>query len=555
MNDRRRFLQAAALSLPFLAGCSTPWDGERSETDDRPTSPGTGDGPDGTSGPGPTVSERFDHVYDVVEEGIDPTGETRIDESVEELAGDDTLLYFPEGQYSVGSVVIQDVQNFGMVGDGATFDIAEKGKNIYLSLRRVADVHVEGFTVDNSGKNEAAAVDLKCTGGTNRLRNYAVEGFVDVHQRTFGFTLMVEGEDTSLELENVDLSKGARNAGGAFVFPQRDFYDPDRAAGSLAIRDCVMKGWGKEGLYASAHSGPLRIVGGEYANNAIAQVRIGGGNAPTDAIVRDVTVRVTGIPEYMPPRNRLLRGIWLKEGDGAVIENCTIEAHNLTHSETQGAVVVNGQFGRVTIRDCDITSSVPRPGIVAEAPEEEYDATWMPSLDRLPAEWHVTVENTTITGGLSDVEAVDVVGRDGCAFRNVTIDQPESGADGIRLERLASCTVTDSTIDAQRFPLLVTVPESTDDCLVRLDGVTLRGGGPAGADQPLASTRDGTFCVDASLVSGSDPGPGQLFGLSRTAADAPDGGAANGTSASSGPTADHRSDGAVQFLYGQLVDD
>lgn len=548
MNSRRKFLHAAAVSLPFLAGCSAPWDGG-SRTSEQPPADAPGGEPTNTAEePARDLRSRFDTVYNVVDEGADPEGGARVDSLVEELAGDDTLLYFPAGRYKIGSVLIRGVENFGLVGDGATFDIDEKGKNIYLSLRQVADVHVEGFTVDNSGKNEAAAVDLKCTGGTNRLRNYRVEGFVDVRRRTFAMTLMVEGEDTELAIENVDLSEGARNAGAAFVFPQRDFYDPERAAGALAFHDCVMNGWGKEGLYASAHSGPLEVVGGEYANNAIAQVRIGGGNAPTDAIVRDVTVRVTNIPDYVPPKNRLLRGIWLKEGDGALVENCDIQVHNLGRVQTQGAIVVNGQFGRVTIRDCDVTTTVPRPGIVAESPEEEYDATWMPSLDHLPPEWTVTVENTTIRGDISDTEAVHVVGRNGCVFRNVTVDRGGSRTDGIRLTRIESCRVEGSTISTERFPLVVTVPASAENCLVHLDETELRGETPE-ASAPLASANSNTFCVSTDTIPESNSASHRLFGLARTATGDPNRTTAGGTSDTG------QSDGDVHLLYGRLFEE
>ena len=460
---------------------------------------------------------------------------------MEELATDDTLLYFPTGRYLIGSVLVEGVRNVGLLGEDTTFEIDEPGQNIYLSLRNVADILVDGFTVDNTGANEAAAVDLKCTGGTNRFRNYAVDGFVDVPERTFAFTLMVQGADTDLTLSNVDLSQGGTNAGAVFVFPQRDFYDPDQAAGSLTFRDCVMQGWGKEGLYASAHSGPLRVLGGEYANNAIVQVRVGGGNAPTEAVVRDVTVRATEIPDYMPANNRLLRGIWLKEGDGALIENCEIQVQNLGRTQTQGGIVVNDQFGRVRIRDCEITSSVPRPAVVAENPVTEYDSQWMPSLDRLPEEWSITVEDTSITSSISDIEAVHIVGRDGSLFRNVTVEQLERGGDGIQLHRTGSCRIEDSTIDAQRFPVAVALPESSDDCVVHLARTTIAGRSAGRTEQVVATNTENRFCVQSDPIDGTDPAPRQLLGLTRT-----------GTAGSTGETTTR--DSQAYVLFGRLFD-
>lgn len=551
MQDRRTFIRAAGLSLTALAGCAAL---DRDETTPAPQpSPGDPaterqtDAPaDATATERPVGAElrsRFETVYDVTEQGADASGGGRIDALVEELAGDDTLLYFPPGRYRVGSVLVRGVSNFGLVGDGATFDIDEPGQNIYLSLREVEDVLVDGFTVDNTGKNEAAAVDLKCTGGTNRFRNYAVEGFVDVPERTFAFTLMVEGEETELTLADVDLRRGGANAGATFVFPRRDFYDPERAAGSLTFRDCVMRGWGKEGLYASAHSGPLRVVGGEYSNNAIVQIRIGGGNAPTEAIVRDATVRVTEIPPYVPADNRLFRGIWLKEGDGAVIENCEIEVHNLARTQTQGGIVVNDQFGRATVRNCRIESSVPRPAIVADPPAERYDAQWMPSLDALPEAWSITVADTTVNCSISEIEAIHLVGRDNSTFRNVAIEQSQRGGDGIHLHRSASCRIVDSDVTADRYPLVVALPESSDDCVVRLEGTTLTATQGEQGDGTVATSADNEFCVGPDPVDGADPAPRQLLGLTRTA---------DGRGTDTPETATKREDGYV--LYGRLFD-
>ncbi|MEA5389561.1 hypothetical protein VB779_22770 [Haloarculaceae archaeon H-GB11] len=105
----------------------------------------------------------------------------------------------------------------------------------------------------------------------------------------------------------------------------------------MTFRNCLMKNWGKEGLYASPHSGPIRVLGGEYANNAIVQVRVGSGHAPTRAIVRDVDIRVTKLHSYISDKHDLLRGIWLKEGDRALVENCRVILRNVDPKKTPGA--------------------------------------------------------------------------------------------------------------------------------------------------------------------------------------------------------------------------
>lgn len=502
MTRRRQVLKHLGVALTGLGGCYTQ---TRRQTE-TPTETTTGNGTeaDGTATPSgrSRLEDRFGTVHNVVEEGVDDTGEQYVDDGIHALAGDDTLLYFPSGTYRIGGLRFRDLSNFGLLGDDATFRIGTRGRSVSLGFQHVSDVHVEGFTLDNSATNTAAWCDFKCVGGSNVIRDYSVAEFVDVDERTNGFTLMAEGAETDLTLQNVDLRHGARNGAGAFVFPQREFYDPDHEPGSLEFRNCVMKGWGKEGLYASAHGGPLRVIGGEYANNAIVQVRVGGGNASTDAIVRDVTVRVTEIPDYTPSGNRIFRGIWLKEGDECLVENCTVEISGVGPNQTQGAIVVNNQFGRATVRNCDLTTNVQRPAIAADEPVDEFRPGPMPSMDRLPEGWSITCENVTIAGESPHTPAVDIRERDGCTLNDITIDKTGQASDGVQLHESADCRIAMSSVTVSRFPLVVNFETGASGCVCRLTGTSLDATNLDRGGRELVSTDDGEFCIDAAALGG-----------------------------------------------------
>ena len=502
MTRRRQVLTHLGVALTGLGGCYTQ---TRRQTDTpTETNAGTGTAADGTATPSvrSRLEGRFGTVHNVVEAGVDDTGEQYVDDRVHELAGDDTLLYFPSGTYRIGGLRFRDRSNLGLLGDDATLRIDTRGRSVSLGFQHVSDVHVEGFTLDNTATNTAAWCDFKCVGGSNVIRNYSVADFVDVDERTNGFTLMVEGTDTDLTLENVDLRHGARNGAAAFVFPQREFYDPNDEPGAIEFRNCVMKGWGKEGLYASAHGGPLRVIGGEYANNAIVQVRVGGGDGETEAVVRGVTVRVSEIPDYMPGGNRILRGIWLKEGDGALVENCAVEISGVGPNQTQGAIIVNNQFGRATIRNCDLTTNVQRPAIAANEPVSGFSPGRMPSMDQLPEGWSVTCENLSIDGESSNTPAVDIRRREGCTLSDVSIDKTGQASDGVQLYESADCHIDASSITVGRFPLVVDFAPDASDCVCRFGSTSLEATDLDRGGTELVSAEDGVFCIDAAALGG-----------------------------------------------------
>ena len=119
--------------------------------------------------------------------------------------------------------------------------------------------------------------------------------------------------------------------------------------GSLRFEDCHVEGFQGNGLYASPSNGPVEVVGGLYANNGIASVRVS-----SPATVRDVTVRC----DEAPAEFRNMRGIRLRHGDHVLVENCTVEFSDLTYSA--GGVVVEPMMESATIRNVEVDVSAER---------------------------------------------------------------------------------------------------------------------------------------------------------------------------------------------------
>lgn len=532
MTNRRTLLRSlATVAGVSMAGCS-----EIDPASEEPTSrPRRTESPIPRTTTPDEVRSEFDRVVNVVDAGADPEGTRLIDDVLHAEAADDTLLYFPPGRYRVGQVRFENRSRFGLIGDDATLIPDVRGRNVLLNFYAVTDLHVEGFHVDSTAENTLAWTGITCVGGDNTITDYTVEGFGDVSEPTFGLTLTVQGSDTTLVVNRVDLSDGAERGIATFVFPRREFPDPNQPPGTLTFRDCVMKGWGGEGLYASAHSGPVSVVGGEYANNAIDQVRVGGGNASNRALIRDVSVSVSRMPPYTPPSRQVMRGIWLKEGDGVTIENCHVSLDGVAPTQTTGAIVLNEQFGRATIRDTTVTTSVSRPAVVAASPASQFDPQQMPSLDHLPSEWGVECENLRIESTAADTPGVLIVNRENCSLRGVDIHSAGSGGDGVRLRNVENCRISDAAISATRYPVIV-VPNSSTPCGLSLRGSSLRSSGESDSTL-LTTSSEGRFCLTPSFIADL-PGEGRALALV-------------GTEATDDRTENPRASDTEQSLYGR----
>lgn len=488
-------MAAGTAAAAALSGCSAL----RDDSDERPRAEPDVDEAEALSDP----HERFDTVVDMRAAGADDTGEERVDDLLRQRAGDDTLLRFPEGEYRIGRVWFEGLENFGILGEDATFVLDERGRNVFLSFKDVADLHLEGLAVDSTAENTASWLDVQCSGGSNVVRDYAVEGFGDVSERTNGLTVQAAGEETSLTIDRANLPDGAENGAATFVFG-RDFVDTDLTPGTLTFRDCVMKGWGKEGLYASEHSGLLRVIGGEYANNAIVQVRVGGGNAPARALVRDVTIRIDEVPAYMPEKNRVLRGIWLKEGDLATVENCEVTIENVNRGSVQGGIVVNNHFGRAIIRNTRVQTAFDSPALFLQRPVGTFDQEDMPALHRMPDEWWIRVENVVVDASTAS-DAVFMAGRDGCTFDGVEVDQSGSG-DGVHVQDADGCVVSGGSIAAGRFPVLFDRFRRKDASRLYLNDVTsIESAQSDDEGQFLTASLDNRYSLGTNMVGGNVP--------------------------------------------------
>ncbi|KTG07835.1 hypothetical protein AUR64_02050 [Haloprofundus marisrubri] len=449
MNRRRYLAGLAAGMTAGIAGC-----GDSSEEPSARSNESTGEtGSNSVSNSGIPYADRYGTVVNVAASGADTSGSEAVNELLNRLVGDDTLLYFPEGEYRIDAIwALQGLRNVGVVGDGAVFHPPDKHGGAWISFDGVDGLLFEGVTIDCRNKKTAPQVQVLCEGGgSNVIRDIVLAGVHTYPQKTQAFVYRVAGAETDLLVENVDMSNGSTRTEAVFVFPTSD-------PGSLTFKDCRIIGWGEQGLYASAHGGPIQVLGGEYANNGLSQVRVGGGNADTPALVKDVTVRI----DKPRPDMKNMRGIWLKEGDGTVIEDCTIKITSLEGTLSSGGIVVDKEHGKTTVRNTDILVNAPTYGIKARYPKQGN--FYAPSLRSRPETWGLNVENVRIHGNGTGWSAIQVEGRSESMLNRVDIKQSGTDRDGIDVIDSPGTVLENLSVVVGRYPLLVNLNDEDDGC-------------------------------------------------------------------------------------------
>lgn len=471
-------------------------DGEQPADPGTPT-PSATDGPEADAERTYPHADRFETVVDVAARGGDPDGEEPINDVLESNLADDTLFFFPEGTYRIADLfVVQHHDNVGLVGPEAT--LAPRAGQIgdWLVASDVSRLLLEGLTVSNEADQTAVRTKVHVSGGENVVRDVSIVGFQDVPTRTHGFTLQVDGADTELRLDGVDLSDGARNGTGVFVHPSTD-------PGTLRLLDCRIENWYEQGLYGSSHGGPMYVIGGRYANNGKAQVRVGGGAVDTPGVVRDVTVRMTD-PQPAEDKGNVW-GIWLHEGVGTVVENCDVAVTALSEAGSSGAVVIGAEQGTTTIRDTAIRVDDSTFAIAATSPKEEGFV--IPSMARPPQDWTVTVENVEITGSADEDVGIWLVDRPGAQLRDVTVDQGGADRDGIGLLRSPGAEISGLSCSTSGFPLVADVGSAGRTPIATLDAIeTLERTAALDGEGGETSTESGTPTDEAERGAGTGDG-------------------------------------------------
>lgn len=445
--NRRRFLArlAAVGSLGALAGCPNG--------DPSPETGVGGTEREKTAVDGVTIptvyAERFGTVVDLTTAGASAGGTKPIDGALEEAAGDDTLVFLPPGRYRMdGEWSYTEFENVGIYGPAATL-VPPEGYDGDLFVLGDGEgsrgLVLDGLTVDVSASGTGPRIVHATVADGLLVRNVAVTGAQDTERGLTRFDVTdPDGRGRVQGLRLPDGGDPTTRSTGCLVGP--------RSEGRLAFRDCTMQGFPDNGLYASPAPGIVDVYGGRYANNGIANVRISDAGE-----IRGVRVVCNESREGV----QNMRGIRLREGDGATVRDCQIAMTEVTDSD--GAITLSSAMGGATIERTAIR--VDADGVPAIRAKEPGGGTGDGTANR------VVCENVAIGGSAARGEAVSVVGRSGSAFRDLCVRQTGPSRDGIVFVRSGGSTVADSQVEVTGDPVV------EEDAQVRTTNLDTRGAG------------------------------------------------------------------------------
>ncbi|WP_227373547.1 right-handed parallel beta-helix repeat-containing protein [Haladaptatus halobius] len=390
---------------------------------------------------------QFDRVYDVVDDlGMDPTGQEAIDDALQNNVRSNTKLEFPQGEYRVADLTFDfgnGLHDFGMVGvePGATIvldttdDVIGNSGAYWLSLGGSGSSNLlyEGLRHDAGGAPEAPRMQLVVDDGL-LVRDVLHRGRHGGSKGPFLFGVR-SGSGTGL-VENLRAPDGAPGGSGAVgTFVEMN------TTGELEFRNCHLAGFPNNGLYQSSKStGTVRVLGGLYRNNNIANVRLAGSGGE----VRDCCVVVDAShsdPDF--PTN--MRGVWLL-GRDATVENCDVTLTADTVSD--GGILVAGS-GTHEIRNTRIAVDTDETAAMYAAPPETTPAPVRCSNVR------VTGDASHTSGGYSGSAALRAHGRPGSVFESCCVEQTGADRDGILLQYCDASRILRCSFDVTDDPVVL----------------------------------------------------------------------------------------------------
>jgi len=370
----------------------------------------------------PAMAEEYETALNVVDAGVDPSGETPIREVLDPQMSEDSLLYFPEGEYRMdGHWDLSRLKRLAVVGDNARIVPTEGYTATLFYTGESGDtnsVYVSGLTFDFSNAKTGARPLNLVVRDELVIEDVTVEG--STRSTRFDVT-SPEGHGEIRRLELPDGGQPGEYAVGCLVGPHN--------RGEVLFEDCTIEGFPNNGLYASPSEGPVTVRGGTFRNNGIANVRVSG-----PSTVSDATVECTRAPQGFEN----MRGIWLRGGQ-CDVENCRVNMTDVTFSDGGIVGALSGE-----IRDCWVHVDASEVTAISIKP---------PRGRGTDGEHGATCKRVDVTGSASGETTVLVSDRDACVFEDLSIRQTGADRQGVHFIRSDGSAVRNATIEVTGAPL------------------------------------------------------------------------------------------------------
>lgn len=461
--NRRRLLEAglaggaAVVGTVLLGSTLDPGEGDADPSGTTPepseTTPEPGTPTETTEEPEIRHANEYGTVVDVVRAGADPTGEVPVNDLLETHAGDDTLLSFGPGKYRLRPIELSDYSHLGVAAAGPerpTF-VSAADRCIpgpYLWFRSVDDLLLDRLAFEFPGDGSGGEVRVTADGDATVRDVRAVGSCPD---QIALFRIDVTDEQGTGLVEDFWARNGNDDPTLTCIYVGEDH------AGEVTFRDCDLRGFSDNGLYASSPghpdggNGTVHVEGGIYQNNNVSNVRLGS----TGSTATGVRVVADAVPVADSVN---VRGIRLRERGDQVIQDCDIYIGRAAGDGFGGIVFHSANTG-AAVRSTTVT----------------IDRDTVPAVRAFPNEKSASgpvFEDLTVRGDAARGFAAVLDGRRGTVFRNCDIEQTGTGRGGLRLAFSHDCRIEGCRIDVDGDPIVLRQSTATvrDTTLVTPDG-------------------------------------------------------------------------------------
>jgi hypothetical protein len=429
----------------------------------------------------------FDRVLDAVDDlGLDPEGEEPIDDALDDLRVRGTLVEFPPGKYLVTETHTWEdrIDSFGFRGLGSNrrdVQFVFPRKNPYefnfLNVRGGRHFLLENLTFQQRMNLTTTVSNIVRLEDGLQIHDVELAGFTPPDPHSHGSRLKLQISET----DGVGVVRNYVSTGGGIGpkgYPTRKAQilvvtdDESTHQGELRFVDLHIENGGSHSIYATHHSGCIRVEGGLFKNNDNTNLRISGGNHPR----KRSWVRGAKLVIDTEKRDLFMDGAFYENTRGfrieapgqreelqnhtnLLIEDCDVVCRSTPNSS--GLCRVESNHGSVTLRNVRFENHVDNVPIV-EAVEPNPDVVWGPK--------QVSLDSVQIrsTGSISESwlprAAVTIVGRSGSKIRNSCISVSGNDMAGVLLKDATGCVIENTDLNVTGEPTLFSnaEPESIE---------------------------------------------------------------------------------------------
>lgn len=483
MNRRQYIGVAATAGVGLLAGCGgrdeSPDDSSDVSPDEtaEPDSGSEDTEPSGETSSRGTYGIEFDRIVHAVDDlGMDPTGESAIDDALDRAYQKGTLVRFPPGEYQVSETrsIEGSVSRFGIQGTGESHsDVVfqfpdEEDSYWFIHQNGGENVLLDNFTLDSDEKY----VGIRCrTNGGSLIQDVEWRGFLpekttDLGQLLDPGCLAADGVNT---VRRVNMGRDGAHVSGHYTRTDvhsmtgiRFYGTGTRSgvmghAGETVLEDVQIHQMGSNGVRHTHGDGVVTINGGMFKNCGLSALRIhNGDHSSKDSSITDAKIIIDH--DNAGP---IGSGNWSRNGVNGILldstghgysqptyEGCEIICQSVATDDGWGLIRATdtgrSNPGGGVFKDCRVINRTNLQTVRIDSRKPEADPPQGFTFDG------VEIYLSGDAQPLDSVVSIDE-GWDSSCIKDSTIFASSGTVDGLTVRNCKDVTVENTTISVPRY--------------------------------------------------------------------------------------------------------